>query len=313
MSEDPPRDGRAGPSGPSPGRVRRTAVATYDRGTSVYVKGRAWVESQDDATRKGATIGWARRYRAAEGELYALLIAAYALLTFIPAIIAISTYTEKDPSSLSSHVIDRLNLTGSTARLFSDVLSNAGTKQLGATLLALANLVFFGFGFGRSLQLAHARSWGVEVRKDLLGDLGLYFVALLTMVAFLAAVLLGEEWAAGISSWVTWALIPVWFLVVLAVFTFLPWILLHREITVRQLLPGAVLVTVGLVGMRIISQILFVNWLVWYSKYYGGFGIVMALFFWLMIASTIIVVAAALSPSLSAHREARAARNAATA
>jgi hypothetical protein len=40
---------------------------------------------------------------------------------------------------------------------------------------------------------------------------------------------------------------------------------------------------------------------------------VMALFFWLMIASTIIVVAAALSPSLSAHREARAARNAATA
>ena len=49
--------------------------------------------------------------------------------------------------------------------------------------------------------------------------------------------------------------------------------------------------------MRIISQILFVNWLVWYSSYYGGFGIVMALFFWLMIASTIIVIAAALSPA----------------
>ena len=73
------------------------------------------------------------------------------------------------------------------------------------------------------------------------------------------------------------------------------------------------LTTLGLVGMRIISQILFVNWLVWYSKYYGGFGIVMALFFWLMIASTIIVIAAALSPALSAHREARAAARSAAA
>ena len=210
-------------------------------------------------------------------------------------------------------MIARLHLTGSTARLFSDVLSNVGTKQLGATLLALANLVFFGFGFGRSLQLAHARSWGVEVKKDLLGDLGLYFIALLTMVAFLTGRLLSEEAAAGLASWATWALIPVWFVVVLAVFTFLPWILLHRQITVRQLLPGALLTTLGLVGMRIISQILFVNWLVWYSSYYGGFGIVMALFFWLMIASTIIVIAAALSPALSAHREARAAARAATA
>ena len=306
-------EGPSNGGGPSQGKVRGKAVATYKRGTSAYEKGRAWVDSQDEATRKGATIGWARRYRAAEGELYALLIAAYALLTFIPAIIAVSTYTENDPSSLSSHVIARLHLTGSTARLFSDVLSNVGTKQLGATLLALANLVFFGFGFGRSLQLAHARAWGVEVKKDLLGDLGLYFIALLAMVAFLTGALLSEEAAAGLAGWATWALIPVWFIVVLALFTFLPWILLHRQITVRQLLPGALLTTLGLVGMRIISQILFVNWLVWYSSYYGGFGIVMALFFWLMIASTIIVIAAALSPALSAHREARAAARAATA
>jgi Virulence factor BrkB len=199
-----------GPSdggGPSQGKVRGKAVATYKRGTSAYEKGRAWVDSQDEATRKGATIGWARRYRAAEGELYALL----------------------------------------------------------------------------------------------------------TMVVFLTGAFLSEEWAAGLSTWATWALIPVWFSAVLAVFTFLPWILLHRQITVRQLLPGALLMTLGLVGMRIISQILFVNWLVWYSSYYGGFGIVMALFFWLMIASTIIVIAAALSPALSAHREARAAARAATA
>jgi uncharacterized BrkB/YihY/UPF0761 family membrane protein len=36
--------------------------------------------------------------------------------------------------------------------------------------------------------------------------------------------------------------------------------------------------------MRAISSLLFAYWLEWYSRYYGGLGIVMALFFWLMIA-----------------------------
>jgi uncharacterized BrkB/YihY/UPF0761 family membrane protein len=67
-------------------------------------------------------------------------------------------------------------------------------------------------------------------------------------------------------------------------------------------LPGAVLTMVALVVMRVISSFLLTRWLVWYSQYYGGFGVVMALFFWLMIAMTILVVAAALSPALAERR-----------
>jgi hypothetical protein len=30
------------------------------------------------------------------------------------------------------------------------------------------------------------------------------------------------------------------------------------------------------------------NWLDWYSTYYGALGVIMAIFFWLLIAATIL-------------------------
>ena len=53
------------------------------------------------------------------------------------------------------------------------------------------------------------------------------------------------------------------------------------------------------------SHYLLVNWLEWYGKYYGGLGIVMALFFWVTIPATILILAAALSPALARRRELR--------
>ena len=64
----------------------------------------------------------------------------------------------------------------------------------------------------------------------------------------------------------------------------------------------------GLVGIRIISGLLLKHWLEWYSKSYGALGIVMAIFFWLIIAATILVLAAALSPALAHRRDLRHAR-----
>jgi hypothetical protein len=47
------------------------------------------------------------------------------------------------------------------------------------------------------------------------------------------------------------------------------------------------------------------NWLVWYSKYYGALSVVMALFLWLLLAASILVIAAALSPALAERRHYR--------
>jgi uncharacterized BrkB/YihY/UPF0761 family membrane protein len=62
--------------------------------------------------------------------------------------------------------------------------------------------------------------------------------------------------------------------------------------------------------MRVISGLLLKHWLEWYSTTYGALGIVMAIFFWLVIAGTLLVLAAALSPALAARRDLRLARRA---
>jgi len=306
------RPAAGGEAGQERGRVVRKAASAWDRGNAIYGRGVDWVDRQEPSSRKGATIGWFRRYREADGQLYALLIAAYSLLTFVPAAIAVGTYAEPKPGSLSNSVVDRLHLTGSTAALFRDVLTNADTKKLGATLLALANLLLFGLGFGRALQLAHAKAWGIDLKQSAVVDQLRYVIALLATTCVLLLIA-GESAAIHNESWwIRLALAPLWILLAAILFTFLPYMLLHRRISIRSLYPGAVLVALGLVGLRLISSIVLVNWLKWYGKYYGGFGIVMALFFWIMIAATIMVVAAALSPALAARRDALEARLATT-
>jgi len=46
-------------------------------------------------------------------------------------------------------------------------------------------------------------------------------------------------------------------------------------------------------------------WVNWYATDYGGFGVVMAIFFWFAFSSTVIVWAASLAPALAERRELR--------
>ena len=82
------RTGRPGSSTPKPSsRTRRVYDSAQTRGTEAYERGRLWIANQDPASRKGATIGWVRRYQAADGQLYAVLLSAYLFLTLVPLLL----------------------------------------------------------------------------------------------------------------------------------------------------------------------------------------------------------------------------------
>ena len=289
-------------------RTLRAYGSAEARGTEVYERGRLWIANQDPASRKGATIGWIRRYQAADGQLYAVLLSAYLFLTLLPLLLIYSSYLYSDPHALAKRVERRLGLEGSASKLLDAVLAGATGHKLSAALIAAVNLFFFGLGFGRVLQLAHARSWGIDLRKRVVMDQILYLevlgaLALITLLFFVQTKALR-----GDPSWIGWILDIGWFLVLLGFFVWAPLILLHRRIAARDILPGAIFTMLGLVGMRIISGPLLKHWLEWYSKTYGALGIVMAIFFWIIIASTILVLAAALSPALAHRRDVRRAR-----
>jgi membrane protein len=80
-------------------------------------------------------------------------------------------------------------------------------------------------------------------------------------------------------------------------FVWAPWLLTHKRISRRDLLPGAVLTALGLVALMIISSYLMGFWVDLYARDYGGFGVVLAIYFWIAFSSAVIVWAASLPPS----------------
>jgi membrane protein len=288
---------------PEPGRSKRLYDSAQARGTQYYERGKFWVENVDPATPHGATIGWFKRYRAADGQLYAVLLAAYLFLTLVPLLIVETSYAYKNPDQLANRLVRRLHLSGTTSDLLHSVLAGSSSHKFSAALLAIINLFFFGAGFGRVLQLAHARSWGLDLRKSALLDQGTYYGIIVALVVMTAVYVVQTRALRNSPSWIGWLLDIGWLALVVGFFTWAPWLLLHRQVPWRDVLPGAVFTIIGFIGLRIISGLLLKNWLNWYSKTYGALGIVMAIFFWIVIYSTVLVLAAALSPALAHRRD----------
>ena len=282
-------------------RVPARAQRAVARGTAVAERGRLWIENQAPDSRKGATIGWVRRYQAADGQLYAVLLSAYFFVTMLPVLLVAASYIYSDPTALSDRIERRLRLHGTTADLFSTVMAGTAEHKVSAVLIAVLDLFFFGLGFGRVLQLAHARSWGLDLRKSVVVDQARYAEVLAALVAGVFLFVLQTKELRGSPSWVGYVLDVGWIALLVLFFVWAPRMLLHHRVAARDLLPGALFTVAGMVGLRIISVLLLAHWLNWYSTTYGAFGIVIALFFWIILEGTVMILAAALSPAL-AHR-----------
>jgi membrane protein len=296
---EPPEAAKARPALP-----RRAITGAQTRGTAVAERGRLWVDNQEPASRKGATVGWLRRYQAADGQLYALLLGAYILLTVLPVTLVAMSYAYDDPTALAHRMERRLGLTGATADLFSTVILGTNGHKLSGVLIAMLDIFVFGLGFARVLQLVHARAWGIDVRKRAIVDQARYATVLVAMLVGICLFVLQSRLLGGQAAWIAWLLGVVWIGALLLFFVWAPRLLLAHAVTVRQVLPGAVFTVVGLILLRLISTFVLSRWLVWYSTTYGAFGIVIALFFWIILAGTILVLASALSPALAERRDA---------
>jgi hypothetical protein len=189
-----------------------------------------------------------------------VLLSAYFFLTILPVTLVEASYVYSNPDALANHAVHRLGLTGTTASLFRTVLIGAGEHRFVSVLLAILNLALFGLGFGRVLQLVHARSWGIDLRKNALIDQARYAAVLTAMVTLTFVAVLQTKHLSSAPAWIGWLLDLVWLVVLVGFFTWTPRVLLHRRVAARDLLPGAVFTVVGLVTLRIISTLLLVHY-----------------------------------------------------
>ena len=304
MSDAPTEPVPGGTGPPRHSRVPARAQQAAAKGAAVAERGRLWIENQPPDSRKGATIGWVRRYQASNGQLFAVLLSAYLLLTLLPVFLVTASYAYKDPTALADRIEHRLRLKGTTAQLFSSVMVGTGEHKFSAVLIAIVDLFFFGLGFPRVLA---------DRSRPLLGDRPRQVGARRP-----GAVRGGPRGprprsraprrsrrrrCRGEPSWIGWVLDLGWLALLLAFFVWAPRILLHHRVTTRNLVPGAVFTVLGLVILRLISVLLLTHWLNWYSTTYGAFGIVIAIFFWIILIGTVLILAAALSPALAQRRD----------
>jgi membrane protein len=275
--------------------------------TAAARKGREWVERQDAATRPGLAIAAWRRYDGIEGPLQSLLLSVYMLIAVLPALLVMQEYLETNPSALADALIRRYGLSDATGSLLRGVFAHDRAHELGSALLAVAGALFFGLGFGRVLQLVYARAWRLDLRRRM-ADQVRFAVVLLALYGLILLLLVQVKELSG--SWVELALAPGWVALLAVYFVYTPRFLTHGLLSARALLPGALVTALGIVGLMLATSWFMELWVDFYAKDYGGFGVVMALFFWIGLGSFVIIATASLGPALSERRELRDSRSA---
>jgi len=283
--------------------AKRVSSARAKVGTAAQ-RGREWVERQDPGSRRGVAIGAWRRYRAVEGPLQTALLSIYILVAVLPAVLVMEEYLDPHPNSLANSIVHHYRLNASTSELIHNVLGAGRSHELGSALFAIAGALVFGVGFGHVLQLVYARAWRLDLKTGVSDQLG-YGAVLAGLYGLLLLLLVQLNDFHPRSVVVKVALGIAWLGFLTLFFVVVPWLLMHKQISRRDLLPGAGLIAVGLVALMAVSRFFMQFWVDLYARDYGGLGVVLAIYFWIAICSGIIVWAASLSPALAERREAR--------
>jgi membrane protein len=277
---------------------------TRERVASTSQRSREWVDKQQPGSRAGVAIGAWRSYRAVEGPLQSALLSLYILVAVLPALLVMEEYLDPHPNSLANSLVHHYKLNASASELIHNVLGQGRSHELGSALIAIASALIFGIGFGHVLQLIHARAWQLDLRTGVSDQLG--YGAVLAAIYGLLLLLLLQLNEFHTRSTVVKALIGIgWAGVLTLFFVLVPWLLTHKQVAPRDLLPSAVLTALGLIALMVISRFVMPFWIDLYARDYGGLGVVLAIYFWIAFSSAVIVWAASLSPSLAERREFR--------
>jgi uncharacterized BrkB/YihY/UPF0761 family membrane protein len=280
------------------------ASRVRERAGALSRRGREWADRQEPDSFSGVGIDAWRRYRAVDGPQQSALLSLYVLVAVIPALLVMEEYLDPHPNSLANSLVHHYNLNLPTARLIHGVLGEGRSHELGSALLAIAGALFFGLGFGRVLQVVHMRAWRLPKRPGR-SDQARYAVVLLGLYGLILLLLVQLTELKGSAAWVEKTLSLGWVALLVLFFVWAPWMLTHRAISARDLLPGAVLTAFGLVVLMLVSGYVMPLWVDLYTRDYGGLGVVLAIYFWIAFSSAIVVWAASLSPALAERRSVR--------
>jgi membrane protein len=238
-------------------------------------------------------LGCVRRYgESSENSASALTLEVF--LSLVPALLAVYAIADlsriKD-NVIARHLINHLHLHGQTAAVVRGEFGTVAHNAAAASVLGLAAFLVFGLAIGELLEDFYARAWRVNVGS--LRDKwrhAAWFVVALTLMGLEVS----QEDIVKSLDWVL--LIPVWLAVLIAFWLWTPWFLLHRQIELRQLLPGALLVAVTYTVAVTVSQFVVGTWINEDGNHFGAFGVAVSLLTWGQLMGGLALGCAVFSP-----------------
>ncbi|MFE5732332.1 YhjD/YihY/BrkB family envelope integrity protein [Streptomyces sp. NPDC056528] len=223
-------------------------------------------------------LAW-NRGRAMELMHRAMGFAALSLLTLVPLLIVVAAADLARGQGFARWLVQGLGVTEVSQEEVEQLFGRPGQALQRTTAFGLAALAAFGVTFGSAVQTGYERVWDLPTARwhtmwRHVVWLAVLVGALLVFVAFPA-----PEDAPALTT-ATVALGDT-----LGTFLFFWWsqrLLLCGRIRWRALLPGAVLTSLGLLGLRIFSQLVFSPLIASNAVTYGQFGTVLVLQSWLV-------------------------------
>ncbi len=277
-------------------RVREAAF----RGRVGAIQG--WLSGRGDTRVGRLALQWFRSYFEASRNSgsAATLYAFLSVMPFVLAVIGLSHAAGGDTNSFAERLIDHLKLHDPTAGLVKETFGAASSNALAATLAGAVGFLIWGLGLGQIYQDVYARAWGIE-RSGSAADQGLFAIFFVVLSGAVAVAVVSVAQLRD-TGW--YVLVPVWLVASTLFWLWTPRFLLHRQIGLRALLPGALLASIVIGGACACAPLFLGGWLNTDGKYFGSFGVTVALLGWGFVLITISVVCAVFSPVWANWRQA---------
>ncbi|MGW5423933.1 YhjD/YihY/BrkB family envelope integrity protein [Streptomyces sp. NPDC003943] len=209
----------------------------------------------------------------------AMGFAALSLLTLIPLLIVVAAADLASGHGFARWLIEGLGVSEVSREEVERLFGQPGAALERTTAFGLAALAAFGVTFGSAVQTGYERVWDLPTaRWHTMWRHVVWLAVLVAALLLFVAAPTPEQSSTGETVLVAAADLT-------GTFVFFWWsqrFLLCGRIRWRALLPGAVLTSLGLLGLRVFSQYVFSPLIASNAVTYGQFGTVLVLQSWLV-------------------------------
>lgn len=228
-----------------------------------------------------------------------IALGSLAFTALVPLLVIAAAFLP-GTEGLANELVERFDLSGSTAAEVRQVFAQPDGAQSSLSWLGALLLIAAALSFTRALQRVYEHAWRLEARG---------WSGTRSGLVWLAGIVLWATVFSGTRDWLLDVTGPLGSLTILlagdaALFLWTPWILLARRVDWRELVPSALLTAVAMTAFSIGSVIYVPESIEASADQYGSIGIAIALVSWLVGAGFVLTACAAVGAVLGGVRDA---------